>query len=400
MAIDELLRGDRYEQHTSHLSHTQRLEARPVLDSRRNQLREQLRATLLSAYGVTAPGHALIDPANSLTDHFRSLDPGLSIRPTTSPTLAGAFDEGFGDQILAQQHPGHPRFDERVTRPQLQTTWAEVRRALDTPDGRIVVEQRNRPALRNVANALGLGTMHESHFIVGREWLDRLDRHLAAARSKTRPVTVADVRAWIDTATGRPRGVPPEIADLVVLTVAAQTDHSLTLAGRAVPAEAGRALPADVVLRPEELPPENVWASACARASAVFGLTPSPRASAAEMALLADSVRTAAAGFGRQPAELVAALGAGRRAAPVGTGVTGCFAPLGPRPPWSTRSAPEQPPLQVVYRLAEAAVPTSGHAFMFCASRAGLRSASSRTVVTPAARTRPTLALPIPGIRM
>ena len=34
------------------------------------------------------------------------------------------------------------------------------------------------------------------------------------------------------------------------------------------------------------------------------------------------------------------------------------------------------------------------------ANRDGLRCASSRTVVTPAARTSPTFALPMPGIRM
>src|ERR1700709_14816 len=37
---------------------------------------------------------------------------------------------------------------------------------------------------------------------------------------------------------------------------------------------------------------------------------------------------------------------------------------------------------------------------MLSASREGLRSASSRTVVTPAARSRPVLALPMPGTRM
>ena len=193
----------------------------------------------------------------------------------------------------------HPDLEERVTRGQMQTTWAELVRALDSDENRITVETTKRSALRNVANALGLGTMHESHFMVSKEWLQLLDRHLHAARDEARSLTVGDVRALIDTAAGGPRGLPPEIADLVVLLVAAQTDHALTRSGRPLPADPGKALPADAVLRPEHLPDATVWAVAVRRAQAVFGVNASPRPSAAEMASLADRVRIAATALRR-----------------------------------------------------------------------------------------------------
>src|SRR5690606_18926259 len=140
-------------------------------------------------------------------------------RPTTQPTLAGALDE-LCDQLLGAQFPAHPRFEGKVTPGMLKTTWDEVQRALAAPDHRITVESKNRSALRTIVTGLGLGTMGESHFVLSREWANRLDRHLDAARREGRTVTVADVRAWIDDDPAGPRGLPPEIADVIVLTVA------------------------------------------------------------------------------------------------------------------------------------------------------------------------------------
>ena len=362
VAIDELLlTATRYEQHTAALSQTQRREARPILESRRSQLAAQLKAALLSAYGVTAPGHPLVDPAQSLTEHFRSLHPALTVRPTTAPTLAGALDE-LVDQVFTTLYPGHPRFEERVTRAHLQTTWAEVTRALHAEDGRITVEVTKRPALRNVANALGLGTMHESHFMLSNEWLQRLDRHLDAARSADRPLTVGDLRALIDTAPGGPRGLPETIADLVVLLVAAQTDHAVNHAGRAVLADPGKPLPGDATLRVEPLPSHEVWSAAVGLAQAIFGVNASPRASAGEMAVLTDKVTKAAAALTRPAADLLAALdvaarkvglddgGDRLRSARAGDALVRAVADVG------------LPALAVVERLAAADIPTSPQA--------------------------------------
>src|SRR5690606_2081848 len=140
------------------------------------------------AYGVRSGEHAWIDGATALTDHVRSLDPSLVVRPTTQPALLGALGE-LCDQLLGALYPAHPTFDQKVTPAMIRTTWEEVRRALTEPDGRIVVESPHRGALRTVANALELGTMHESHFVVSRHWANLLDRHLAAAKADGRMLT-------------------------------------------------------------------------------------------------------------------------------------------------------------------------------------------------------------------
>jgi hypothetical protein len=294
VAVDELLRSEhRFEQHTQHLSQRQRLELRPVVTSLRDQLRAQLREAVLIAYGVRSGDHPWVDRASALTDHFRSLDPSLVLRPTTQPTLEGAFDE-LCDQLLTHVYPGHPRFDSKVTPGMLRTTWGEVERALADPEGRVTVESTHRAALRNVATALELGTMGESHFVISRQWVDRLDRNLAAARREQRPVTVSDVRAWIDQANGGRRGLPPEIADVVVLTLAAQSDHSLTQGGIAVPATPGRPLDGQTVLRPEHLPDAETWRHAVDNAGHVFGVAAGHHPTGPEVGGLADNVRAKA----------------------------------------------------------------------------------------------------------
>jgi hypothetical protein len=310
VALSELLRSEqRFEQHTQHLSQRQRLELRPVLVSMRDGLRGLLIDAVLIAYGVRSGSHPWVDDASALTDHFRSLERSLIARPTTAPTMAGALDE-LCFQLLANQFPGHPRFDAKVTPGMLRTTWEDVRRALADPDGRVLLEVANRPALRTVIPPLGLGTVTDSYLVLSREWTTRVfDRRLEAARADGRPATVADARAWIDQADGGPRGLPHEVADLIVLTVAAQCDHSLTHGGLAITATPGRALPGDAVLRPEQLPDADSWRRATAVASAMFG-TPAAglHVSGPEVGTFGDTIAARVAQLTDAAARLVAAL--------------------------------------------------------------------------------------------
>ena len=308
VALVELLRSDqRFEQHTHHLSQRQRLDLRPVLVSMRDQLRAQLKEAVLVAYGVMGLSHAWVDAASALTDHFRSLDASLVARPTTSPSMAGALDE-LCDQLFGSQFPGHPRFDNKVTGPMLRTTWDEIKRALADPDGRVNIESSNRSGLRTVATALGLGTMGDSHFVLTRDWANRLDRKLDAARTAGRQCTVGDAREWIDTADGGPRGLPAEIADLIVVTLAAQCDHSLTSGGLAIAPTPGRPLDAGVVLRPEVLPDAAAWRLASQAAAHIFGMPPDLHISGPAVGLFADEVAAKAIAQLSDAAELVKVL--------------------------------------------------------------------------------------------
>ena len=304
VAIDELFKHDRFNQYTSHLSKNERIEAKPILESLHRQLAAQLNVAILCAYGVVTNDDPLVDPTNSLTDHYRSLDPSLVIRPTTRPTLNGALNE-LCDQILIHLYPGHPDFHARITPGHLRTTWEETRRALADPDGRINVEASKRKILRNIANHLRLGTMYEAHFILGDFWRTQLDRYLNDAAGSA---TVTQIRAWIDAAPGGPRGLEHRVADLVIMTVAAQTDHRLTLHGSTYSSEAGKAMPGDVVFIPEQLPPPDRWNRAVERAAVLFGVRFQHRLTGPELISMAVQIRDRAAELNSSVTDLVAEL--------------------------------------------------------------------------------------------
>jgi hypothetical protein len=303
-AADEVLKGDRFNDHTSHLSQAQKAEARPIIESMRDQLAAQLEHAILVAYGVIGGGDEFVDPAASLNEHYRSLDPALTVRPTTQPTLDGALTE-LCDQILRTLYPGHPDFDAKVTKGLLAKTWNEVQRALAEDDGRIVVEQTNRSALRTVANALKLGTMHESHFVLDDYWRNQLDRHLSDATASGGAATVSQMRGWIDAVAGGPRGLQPTTADLVIATVAAQTDHRLTQAGLSVTLDFARSLSGDVQLVRETLPDAAKWSEATDRAAEVFGITAHRRVTGPELVSLAAKVKDKAAAWQSDADQLV-----------------------------------------------------------------------------------------------
>jgi hypothetical protein len=306
VAVDEVLKLDRFEQHTQHLSASQRAEAKPIIENLRNQLAAQLSEAILAAYGVVSTPSSFVDSAHSLTLHYRSLAPTLTVRPTTEPTMSGALGQ-LCDQIFTSLYPGHPQFDSKVSTAQLRTTWAETKRALADDDRRVVVESTNRAPLRNVANALKLGTMHESHFQLDDYWQNHLDRHLSdATRDGGASSSVADMRARIDAVAGGPRGLDPKVADLVIATVVAQSDHRLTDAGLTVEPDFARPLPGDTRIVREALPTAQQWASAIEQASLIFGITVSKRVNGPEVVSLARQAHAKASDLVAPAEELVA----------------------------------------------------------------------------------------------
>ena len=304
VAVDELMKYDRLDQHTAHLSASQRNQARPLLKNLQGQLKSRVKDAILCAYGVIEAGRDLVDPADSLTDYHRSLDPSMVIRPTSAPRLDGALSQ-ICDQVFKCRYPGHPHFDSQVTAANLRTAWDEIRRALADPEERVNVEKSRRRTLRNVANNLQLGTMHESHFVLDHFWRDKLDQLINASGKS---VDIETVRTWIDEVSDGPRGLRPEVADLIVLTVAVQTDHRLSRQGMHYEAEAGKAMPGDAVLVPERLPSPEGWALAVDRAARVFGETFHQRVTGPELESLHARLRPLATQLAPAATDLEAAL--------------------------------------------------------------------------------------------
>lgn len=291
VVVEHILTGDRFDDLATHLSPQDRPTARAMLDNNRNQLRTRIRIALEAAYGIRPGGDGAVDEAHRVGEHFQSLWPGLDPEPPVAASLADAF-AALVDQALATQYPAHPRFEETITRAKCEKVLDVLRGAIADPDGRCTPERDVRALVRAVAQPLGLGTQHETAFVLSRHRFDQLQRRRDEADAA---VTVADLRAWLDEP--EPAGLPAEVANMVILAFADYANFSFRLHGG--PASATIASIDDACeLQGQTLPPAADWDAASARAAATFGIAASPLLNAQNVQKLAAEVTDKAAAVG------------------------------------------------------------------------------------------------------
>jgi hypothetical protein len=303
--IDHVLAGDRLVTYTAHLTQTERESARVLLENQRSQLNAKLRMVLEGAYGVGREVEQSIDTAleHPPADRFQSLDPTLKLQPPVGPTMAEAVRQ-MVDQALQHQFPAHPRFDlEGDVRPaMLKRVYAEVQRAILEPARLFVEAPDTRRLMRQIAVPLSLGEMGEQHFVLKNAWAQHFDRKVAEQGGT---LTVRRLRAWLDEPA--PRGLPPEVANLVILTYAEQKNLRFLLHG-------GPASPTidslhdDLELREIDLPTPAEWTEARARASRVFGVALLEQRTASNVADAARALQEAAKALQPSTGPLVDAL--------------------------------------------------------------------------------------------
>jgi hypothetical protein len=285
--LDHVLRGERFEEYASHLSAVDRAAARSLLENQRSQLKQRLIHCLDAAYGITETLAGSIDrgPFEGPSDQFLSLDPTFRPQTPVGANLGQALQQLL-DQAFAHQFPAHPAFESEMKPALLRKVLEEVRRAAQTPDGRVLVERPLRAQVRHVANPLELGVMHETHLLLSSRWKDHFGRRIA--EEQVGHPTVAQLRRWIDQP--RPMGLPREVQNLVILLYADQTNRSFFRHGGPIePSLDG--LPDDLELREQALPRQETWDVAVARAAALFGVVASPLRNASNLARLTDGVR-------------------------------------------------------------------------------------------------------------
>jgi len=306
--------GERWSAHADHLPEADRLPAKSILDAQRTTLREQLAHAVQQAYGAAAPvPGTLLDDAS----HDRvlvSLDRSFNPASPVGADLSAAFDN-LVDQAFASLFPGHPRFEpagEPIKPRELAAVTAAVERAVADPEGRVFLEPAERPAVRRVANLLGVGVAGETHFLFGDDrftpWGAEFER--ASAREGLTPfdaVRVDRVRGWI-AAMQPPNGLRDEIADLIILAWAALRQRGWYHHGSAIAAPRPGSLRPEMELRPEPLPAPDDWQSAVERAGLLFGLVANPYLTATAAAELATRLQRDVTATAAHTDRLVSAL--------------------------------------------------------------------------------------------
>ncbi len=286
--LDQVLTGNRLNEHGAHLSQTDREQARSLQINQRDQMRTRIRNCLLAAYGISRTDSNAIDDSHGLEHHFWSLNPSFEPRPPVAANFDDALVDVFS-QALDARYPDHPDFGIEVKRSALRRVLEVVKRAASHPEQRVEVERRERDEMRHIAVPLGLGEMGETHFKLGRRWLDELERKSTALGGDT--LTVGELRAWVEAP--EQRGLERDVQNLLILTFALQQGLSFSLGGR--PADATiEKLDDGLVLEAQTLPDPSDWDRAVKLAHAVFGIQTSPLMNAQNVAELAERLRDAA----------------------------------------------------------------------------------------------------------
>lgn len=269
--LQEILKSDdSYSRYSTHLTPQDRASARSLLDNQRSQLTQQLKDHLMGAYGVAAPQSGSLDNSDTLQSQVMSLLPGFYPRLPQGATMDKAFSQLLG-QALAFQYPDHPEFDVEVTLPHLGKVLGEIRRAIHAENGRIDVDSPLRPLLRQIAQPLNLGDMHERHFIFKQDWPQHLAREMAKQGGD---ITVAALREVMDLPS--PKGLPPGVQNLLIMVFAEQGQYAYHLHGGPYNEVGLKEVRDELVLIKQELAEPQKWKAALDNAGLLLGITVSP----------------------------------------------------------------------------------------------------------------------------
>jgi hypothetical protein len=284
--LDYLLTGEqRFLDAAAHLSPQDRTQARALASNQRDQLRVRLRQCLEAAYGLSEEPRDAVDRTLQPAEQIVSLEPTFRPQRPVGANLKTAL-AALVEQALEHQFPAHPTFDAEVRPATLRKVWAEVERAAEANDARVLVADRpTRDLVRKIVDPLKLGVMAETHLRLEDYWTRHFQQLLARNPG---PLTVGRLRGWTDEP--QARGLPAEVQNLVILTFAAQTSRSFRQRGG--PANVSiESLPDDVELVEQRLPSADQWKEALRRMQVLFG-SPLPEAlNAANVQRLEDVAR-------------------------------------------------------------------------------------------------------------
>jgi hypothetical protein len=291
IVINYLLERDRLGQVTPNLTTDDRHHAKTQLESRRSALTATLREALRRAYGVISATDDDLGPRAA--EQVLTLARDLVLRIQGGQGMRTAFD-GCCSQLLTHRFPSHPDFDPNgrgvALKPnELDVVLGVVEHAAQDKVGRWEVPRHDIATLKKIANPLRIGIMHESAFVLSREWPDLLTRKAGPASE----AAVGRLRGWIGE---EQPGLPEQVQNLLIACYAVQADKAWLRAGR--PAEQPKIdkFPDDLALRSQELPTQEEFDTASARAAGIFGIQLQPVRTARSVHSLADAIRRNANG--------------------------------------------------------------------------------------------------------
>lgn len=289
--LDYILKGDqRFAEASSQLSHTDRAQAKALATNQRDQLKARLRQCLEASYGISEEPRDGFELSIERSEQYFSLEPTFAPQRPVGANLKEAMDKLL-DQALSHQFPAHPSFSIDIRLPTLKKAWAEVLKAVGEKDHRSLVEDKaTRQLVREVVQPLQLGELSSTHLHLHDFWRTHF---VQCAAREPGPLTVQRLRGWLDHP--RPRGLPEEAANLVVMTFAAQTNRSFRYRGGSVEPTLDSLL-GEWELIEQSLPSESTWQRANHLMSTLFGEPPRQSLNVMNVERLQESLQQRVAG--------------------------------------------------------------------------------------------------------
>jgi hypothetical protein len=190
------------------------------------------------------------------------------------PTLGVATSSLRVVGLYAAIHPRHPDFDpgrtgKAITNADLRMVLGWISQAMESGNRRVEVDRRQQPLVRRIVHGLELGEVSDGPLTLHVEWRRRIEQH-AAAQGVTGDLAADDIRGWI--ADMGITGLDRPVANLVVATYALLADRAWVHHGVVVTAPDLEKIGAGYVLRAQELPTAEEFATARARVEDLFGI--------------------------------------------------------------------------------------------------------------------------------
>jgi hypothetical protein len=262
---------DRKKQAVAHLATEQQVRALQDLENLRTQKQSRLRQALEQAYGLASPDETTLDLQHAAERSLHLLRAGHgAIEPRLAPGLAQAL-EAYARAVLDERYPRHPRFGRRITPHVVREAAQLFAEVADTDDRRLPTSKQRAEVAEDVLAPLALARVVEGgavHLVEDRtlRFLEN-ERH---RRGLERP-TVDEMREIYDES--RQMGLPRVVEDLVIRCYARVHGRELVSLDRPFEGDASKPLPGEVLLERPDLPSQEAWSSARARAGELFGYT-------------------------------------------------------------------------------------------------------------------------------
>lgn len=312
--LDYLLTGtgDRWRNYSDHLSEADRTQAKVILQGQHDQLRTGILAAILQAYGAASAQPGILTDGTGdqvLWTLEHAHQPATPGGPTLDRALAQTITDAWDST-----YPEHPAFtpaDQPVTVRELDAVVDHMSRAAGDPDHRVQLEG-NVGAVRRVTDPLRVGRTSETHFLFGQNYFGTWDRDItrelgAQHTDSSGTVTVGQLYDALHR-TPLGAGLDRAVVDLVIIGWATLHQRAWTQYTASIPQPQPGKLARDMELRPQDMPGEDEWATARARAGAIFGLEAPQYLTAANVTTLAQRLREQATALREDARTLTTAL--------------------------------------------------------------------------------------------